>query len=110
MNSDQLMTFIKSKMSFSHIYQPMIVLTLLENGGEATVIEVAQRCSELKDGEKPEVYAQKLVKYPREALLKHGVLVASERNKFKLAVESTDLAESSSRLIAACRERLSHVK
>lgn len=109
MNTDQLTNFIKTKMSVSHIYQPMIILVLLENGGEASVEEVARRCAELR-GENPEMYAARLTKYPKEALLKHGVLVPSARNTFKLALDATALSDASSQLISACTERLQRVK
>ncbi len=98
-------------MSISHIYQPAILLVLLENGGDATVAMIAKRCAELRPGS-VESYAQRLLKYPKEALTKHGVITAtSNRNDFKLALDIASLPEMARQeLIDACTGRLAKVK
>jgi ATP adenylyltransferase len=110
MNAKELRDFINSKMSVSHIYQPMIVLSLLEHGGEVSTQSVAQKCAELK-GDTKEAFAQRLVKYPKEALLKHGVLMPSTRETFKLAVDRSELtSDINAELVKVCKERLQKVK
>lgn len=39
---EQLTTFIKSKMKMAHVYQPVFIKTLLENGGSATCNIIAK--------------------------------------------------------------------
>ncbi len=41
MTFDQLCDFIENKMSMSHIYQPLLIKTLLESGGSSTVRDIA---------------------------------------------------------------------
>ena len=41
-NTTDLEYFIKQKMRMSHIYQPVMIKTLLHNGGQATTEEIAQ--------------------------------------------------------------------
>lgn len=108
MNQDELRHFINSKMSISHIYQPAILLTLLESNGEANVQSIAHKCAELRGGTS-DSYVPKLLKYPKEALTKHGVLAgATNRNEFKLSLEVPDPLKSE--LIKLCNDRLSRVK
>ena len=42
MPADQLEYFIKHQMRMSHIYQPVMLKVLLENGGQATTEEIAK--------------------------------------------------------------------
>lgn len=42
MSADQLEYFIKHQMRMSHIYQPVMLKVLLENGGQATTEEIAK--------------------------------------------------------------------
>ena len=41
-NATDLMHFISKQMRMSHIYQPVMIKALLENGGEATTDEIAK--------------------------------------------------------------------
>lgn len=110
MTHQELKNFIVSRMSVSHIYQPAILLTLLENGGEASVQTIAKRCAELR-GDTAESYQSKLLKYPKEALTKHGVINTSGRTEFKLTTDLKQLSDQARQeLIAICRERLNKVK
>ena len=40
-NTTDLMHFISKQMRMSHIYQPVMIKALLENGGQATTQEIA---------------------------------------------------------------------
>jgi ATP adenylyltransferase len=42
LTADQLATYIQNHMRMSHIYQPVMLKTLLQRGGEATVGEIAK--------------------------------------------------------------------
>jgi ATP adenylyltransferase len=43
MTAEQLEDFINHRMRMSHIYQPVMLKVLLENGGQATTEEIAKR-------------------------------------------------------------------
>lgn len=42
MKFEELADFIENKMQTQHIYQPLLILTLVECGGSATVRQLAQ--------------------------------------------------------------------
>lgn len=107
MNISELETFIDSGMSKTHIYQPAIVLVLLENGGSATIEKISAKCSSLSNGSASE-FQKKLQKYPKEALLKRGVITV-EGSEFKLAIDFSALTENQkSHLIKLCSEKLEY--
>ncbi|MBA4026714.1 MAG: hypothetical protein C0473_00580 [Cyanobacteria bacterium DS3.002] len=107
MNFSALESFIDSGMSKTHIYQPAIILTLLEHGGSAAVEKIAAKCSSISTGSASE-FQKKLQKYPKEALLKRGVITV-EGSEFKLAIDFSALAENQkSHLIKLCGEKLEY--
>jgi ATP adenylyltransferase len=42
MTHAELITFLETKMSMSHIYQPLLIKTLIDAGGSATLRQLAQ--------------------------------------------------------------------
>lgn len=103
----ELETFIDSGMSKTHIYQPAIILTLLEHGGSAALEKIAVKCSTISTGSVSE-FQKRLQKYPKEALLKRGVITV-EGSELKLAIEFSALTESQkSHLVKLCGEKLEH--
>ena len=42
MTFDELTTFLRERMSLSHIYQPLLIRALVEAGGKATLRQLAQ--------------------------------------------------------------------
>lgn len=107
MNISELETFIDSGMSKTHIYQPAILLTLLEHGGSASLEKIAIKCSSLSTGSASE-FQKRLQKYPKEALLKRGVITV-EGSEFKLAIDLAALTENQkSHLIKLCGEKLEY--
>lgn len=110
MSPHDLRTFLTSKMSTTHIYQPVILLTLLENNGVASLATIAQRCAEI-GGNSKESYESSLAKYPKQALTTHGVIVATGRAEFRLATNLTEISgESLRELIAICKDKLAKAK
>lgn len=73
MTHTDLIAFIESKMSMQHIYQPLLIKTLVECGGSATVRQLAQAVLELDE---PQIrYYEKRVKdMPVPVLKRHGVV------------------------------------
>lgn len=43
MSYEELADFIANRMSMSHIYQPLLIRTLVESGGLATLRQLAQQ-------------------------------------------------------------------
>ena len=41
MTFDELVDFIENRMAMSHIYQPLLIRTLVESGGSATLRQLA---------------------------------------------------------------------
>ncbi len=107
MSINELETFIKSKMSKSHIYQPAVIKTLLENGGEATVESIALQCNKIQ-GQSIDSYQKSLQKYPKAALIAHGV-IRVDGKLFTLTANLADCGEEKRReLISLCEEALKH--
>lgn len=110
MTPQELKNFILSRMSVSHIYQPAIVLTLLENNGVASVHKIAETCANLR-GDTAGSYEQKLLKYPKEALTKHGVISVTGRSEFKITIDLNQLSDDVRQdLIESCKQRIARVK
>ena len=73
MNFAELKTFITSKMKLSHLYQPLLIKELVENGGKATIRQLA--VSFLKNDESQIQYFEKRLKdMPIKILSKHGII------------------------------------
>jgi hypothetical protein len=107
MNISELESFIDSGMSKTHIYQPVILLVLLESDGAVSVEKIAAKCSAVSTGSASE-FQKKLQKYPKEALLKRGVITV-EGSEFKLAIDFSALTENQkSHLIKLCGEKLEY--
>lgn len=73
MNFSDLKNFLLSKMRLSHIYQPLLIKTLVEAGGSATIRQLA--ISFLSSDESQILYYEKRLKeMPIKILSKHGVI------------------------------------
>ncbi len=75
MTYEQLVDFISSKMKMSHIYQPLLIRSLVDAGGSATLRQLAQFF--LSQDESQLLYYEKRIKeMPLKVLSKHGVTSA----------------------------------
>ncbi|MFX1590426.1 MAG: HNH endonuclease, partial [Promethearchaeota archaeon] len=73
MKIEGLKKFIKDKMRLSHLYQPLLIKELIENGGKATIRQLA--ISFLKNDESQINYFEKRIKdMPLKILAKHGII------------------------------------
>ena len=73
MKIEELKEFIKDKMRLSHLYQPLLIKELIENGGKATIRQLA--ISFLKNDESQISYFEKRIKdMPLKILAKHGII------------------------------------
>lgn len=76
MTYEQLVDFISSKMKMSHIYQPLLIRSLVDAGGSATLRQLAQFF--LSQDESQLLYYEKRIKeMPLKVLSKHGVASAA---------------------------------
>jgi hypothetical protein len=67
---DDLKHFIANVMQMSHIYQPVMLMTLIEKGGQASVRDIA--CSILAHDESQIEYYEQVTKNMRDHLKQLG--------------------------------------
>jgi len=73
MTFDQLIDFLTNKMKMSHIYQPLLVRSLVDAGGSATLRQLATYF--LSQDESQLLYYEKRIKeMPLKILAKHGIV------------------------------------
>ena len=76
MQFDDLISFLETKMSMSHIYQPVLIKTLIDAGGSATLRQLAHAF--LSQDESQLIYYEDRIKQmPLKALGKHGIVSKS---------------------------------
>ena len=103
MTLTQLLDFLESKMSMSHIYQPVLIRALVDAGGVATVRQLAQSFL-LQDEAELTEYEATIRRMPLPVLKKRGV-VESDGDLVRLTVGPLKLSEKA-RVRAACERRL----
>jgi ATP adenylyltransferase len=69
----RLRNFIREDMRMSHVYQPVMLRTLLENGGAANVDKVAAALL-AEDRAQLAYYKEVVKRYPARVLARHGVV------------------------------------
>jgi hypothetical protein len=82
MDFDQLKVFIDKSMRMSHIYQPVMLMTLLTKGGKASVRDIATSIL-IHDESQIEYYEQITKEMVGRVLRKRG-LVSKEAKTFEL--------------------------
>lgn len=87
----RLKTFLETEMAMSHIYQPVMIRTILDGGGAATRRQIAAAIS-ATDLSQIEYYEQVVSRYPGPVLRKRGI-VAYEKGIYRLADSFRSLAE-----------------
>ncbi len=103
---NSLLEFItdKRKMRMQHIYQPVMLMNLLQNGGKASVEQIAKEFLS-RDESQIDYYAHITKTMPSKVLKGHGIV---EREKDDISIVNyDDLSESEIQsLIVACQHRL----
>lgn len=99
----ELQDFLKSKMKLSHIYQPLLIKSLIEAGGTATIRQMA--ITFLAQDESQILYYEKRLKeMPIKVLSKHGVIV---RDGDLISLTTRKLSfEQKAELKKICEEKL----
>lgn len=104
-----LRDFIDHTMRMSHIYQPVMLETLLERGGQASMREIAAQIL-AHDESQLDYYEQIVKNMPGRVLASHGIVQRAGDN-YVLAPTVRDLSdEERSDLIRRCREALEAFK
>lgn len=71
--ADRLRAFLTTEMSMSHIYQPVMIRTILDGGGAATRRQIAAAIS-AADLSQLEYYEKVVSRYPGPVLRKRGIV------------------------------------
>jgi ATP adenylyltransferase len=103
-NFEELQYFIQKKMRPSHVYQPVMLMSLLRNNGQADVTDIAKDFL-AQDQSQIEYYEQVAKRWPTTTLVKHG-LIEKNKKQYKLS-GFDDLTESEvCQLIEDCETKL----
>ncbi|MBA3632758.1 MAG: HIT domain-containing protein [Acidobacteria bacterium] len=106
MNFENLRKFLTKQMRMNHIYQPVVIRTLLEKNGVSSVRDIAREFLSYDEAQ-VEYYIRIAKKYPKETLLKHGVIDTSERGFFRLNLDFEKLSESErNELVEICNNKI----
>lgn len=98
---DRLRAFLSEAMSMSHVYQPLMIRTILAGGGAATRRQIAATFL-AADLSQLEYYEQITKGYPTQTLKRHGIIEHS-RGVYRLADDIPALNEwERASLIALC--------
>ena len=103
----ELEEFIRRRMKMTHIYQPLMIKTLLESGREATAEDIARGFLN-EDKAQLEYYSLIAKRWPSITLRKHNVVSYSReggRGVFRLLLEGAT-ASQRKRLIELCDLRI----
>jgi ATP adenylyltransferase len=99
----RLHAFLTGKMRMSHIYQPLMLRVLIENGGRAPLRRIAAAFL-AKDESQLEYYEAITKAMPAKVLSNHG-LVARDGDGYRLRVDASALSsEERAALLTTCDE------
>lgn len=102
---EKLKTFLENTMRMSHIYQPLMLKTLLEQGGSSDIREIAKAFLS-EDQSQLEYYENIVKRYPGQVLGKHQ-LVIKEGKEYRLAPDCSILLDSErEELLLICNSKL----
>lgn len=107
LNFEELQDFIAHKMQMSHIYQPLMIKTLLESGNKATAEDVARGFLN-EDKAQLEYYTLIAKRWPKITLKKHNVISyyrEGGKGIFRLLLDGATPAQKK-RLVEMCDLRI----
>jgi ATP adenylyltransferase len=103
MTFKELYDFIDNKMRMSHIYQPLLIKTLVEAGGSATVRQLAQQFV-IEDESQLQYYENTIKRMPVKVLKSHGI-VSDQKSLISLNIKKFTFKEKS-QLKRICEEKI----
>ena len=103
MKADDLLEFINTKMRMSHVYQPLLIRSLLDAGGQASLRQVAADFV-AEDEAHLRYYEERIKAMPLKVLRNNGVC-SYQNGVLSLDVENLSF-EQRATLRAACEQRI----
>jgi ATP adenylyltransferase len=103
MNFSDLLKFVEFKMKMSHIYQPLLIKTLVESGGVATVTQIA-RVFSAADENQVRFYEARIKQMPLK-VLKGRKIVTVDKGVVTLDITKLSFTQRT-KLVAACNQRI----
>jgi ATP adenylyltransferase len=103
MRFDELLSFVTERMRMSHIYQPLLIRTLIEAGGTATLRQLAHAFL-AQDESQLRFYEKRIKEMPLRVLTRHGI-VRYEGGLVSLTVAALTYVQRA-QLKMACEQRL----
>jgi diadenosine tetraphosphate (Ap4A) HIT family hydrolase/5-methylcytosine-specific restriction endonuclease McrA len=104
MTFDELSAFIQSRMRMSHVYQPVMLIRLLTNGGRACVRDIAR--SILQHDESQIEYYENVTKSMVGRVLRSHQVVRKEGDEYFLNGFEGLAEDEVEKLIRQCQQRL----
>ena len=103
MKHAELVNFIKDRMHMQHIYQPLVLRTLVESGGSATIRQLSQAVLSL-DEVQLRYYEERIKVMPVRVLNGHGVI---EKNGDLISLTTKRMTlEQKSELLLLCEQKM----
>jgi len=104
MNYRDCEDFIQNRMRMSHVYQPVMLMTLLEGGGKASTTTIAKAILD-HDESQIEYYEKIVGSMVGRVLRGHGV-VRKDGTDYFLCLDENLTKSETARLVELCREKL----
>jgi len=96
--------FIQKHMRMSHVYQPVMLMTLMENAGKASTTEIAKAI--LEHDESQIKYYEKIVGNMVGRVLRNHGLVKKDGGDYSLCLDDKLTKAETANLIDLCRQKL----
>ena len=104
MTRQELTNFIAKKMKMSHVYQPLLIKTIVEAGGVATLNQVA-RAFAAADESQVQFYEKRIRQMPLAVLRRHKI-VGVKNGVITLNVGSMSYVDRAE-IVSICNQRIS---
>ena len=104
MHFPELKDFILNRMRMSHIYQPLMLITLLKEGGVGSIETISKEL--LTEDKSQQEYYGNITKNMVGRVLKNHGIVQKNGESFKLIDYETYTADQRIELIQICQEKL----
>lgn len=104
MKYEQLMDFIQNRMRMSHVYQPVMLATILEHGGKCSTTDIARAILN-RDQSQIEYYENIVGNMVGQVLRRHGI-VKKEGRDYLLDVDKKLSPEQIASLARICESKI----
>ena len=102
---EQLSDFLNNRMRMSHVYQPAMLIQLLQNGGRASATDIAKAIL-LRDPTQVSYYEEITKRMPGRVLTQNTGITKRERDNYYLKDFNELSSKEVSQLIELCQSRL----